>query len=126
MEILLDKLKSEQRDNIPTDKKLKEKDLKRIIKYTGTNIFNTNNCILWKGFVTTNKGKYINFYFNGKKTALHRLLYLNFIGPIYDNQYLSFTCEACGECCNINHMKIKKKTYYKKSVSSKNIIKFDF
>ena len=93
MEILLDELKNKQIDNIPINKKLKDKDLKRIIKYTNKSIISSNECILWKGFITTNKGIYINFYFNGKKTALHRLLYLNYIGPIYDNQYLSFTCE---------------------------------
>jgi hypothetical protein len=126
MEILLDELKNKQIDNIPINKKLKDKDLKRIIKYTNKSIISSNECILWKGFITTNKGIYINFYFNGKKTALHRLLYLNYIGPIYDNQYLSFTCENGGKCCNINHIKIKKKSIYKKNNISKNIINFDF
>ncbi len=108
MDILLNELKKTQRNDIPVEKKLKEKDLKRIIKYTDSSIISSNECVPWKGFITTNKGKYINFYFNGKKTALHRLLYLNFINNIYDNQYLSFTCKMGGECCNINHMKKKK------------------
>lgn len=125
MDILLDELKKKQLDNVPNNKKLNDKDLKRIIKYTGKSIFDNKNCIKWQGFVTTIKGKYINFYFNGKKTALHRLLYINFIGQIYDNQYLTFTCKLCGECCNINHMKIKKKHINKKINNLKNIINFN-
>ena len=102
--------------------------MKRIIKYTGISIFNKNQCVPWSGFVTTNKGKYINFYFNGKKTALHRLLYTNYIGSIYDNQYLNFTCELNGECCNINHMKIKKSNNNEKKIikNSDYIINFNF
>lgn len=125
MENLLEELKNKQLENIPTNKKLKEKDMKRIIKYTNTSIFNNNSCVKWTGFITTNKGKYINFYFNGKKTALHRLLYTNYIGSIYDNQYLSFTCESNGECCNINHMTIKKKNYKNTLNNDKSIIDFN-
>ena len=109
MNILLEELKKNQRNDISDDKKLKEKDLKRIIKYTDASILSSNECVMWKGYITNNKGLYVNFYFNKKKMALHRLLYINFIGNLYDNSYLQFTCKNKGTCCNINHIKIKKK-----------------
>ena len=55
-----------QRPNIRTDKILLEKDLKRIINRTGGITNTTNDCILWKGYITHNKIDYINFYFKGK------------------------------------------------------------
>lgn len=105
----LDELKKKQLSNVPKDYLLKESDLKRILKYVDTSIFDDNFCCLWKGYVTNNKGLYVNFYFNKKKMALHRLLYINFIGQLYSNSYLEFTCPNKGVCCNINHIKIKKK-----------------
>ena len=36
--------------------------------------------------------------------ALHRLLYANFVGNINDNEYLKFSCDNRGKCCNINHL----------------------
>jgi hypothetical protein len=60
------------------------------------------------GYITNNssesKPSYINFYFRGKKIALHRLLYENYIGDINNNQYLKYTCCNKGICCNINHL----------------------
>ena len=82
-----------QRANIPFDKKLSYSDLKRISKYLNASIFNNDECVLWSGYITTIKHdetkSYINFYYNGKKFALHRLLYINYINK--------------GKCCNINH-----------------------
>lgn len=118
----LELLKSKQLNNIPEDKKLKENDLKRIIKYTDNCLFG-NECSLWKGYITNNKSKYVNFYFNGNKMALHRLLYLNFIGNIHDNVYLSCKCKNEGVCCNINHIIIKKNK--KKKEIKKNTVEFD-
>jgi hypothetical protein len=46
-----------------------------------------------------------NFYFNGKKVALHRLLYNNFLGDLDDSEYLKYNCENKGKCCNLNHFK---------------------
>lgn len=100
-----------QRPNIRTDKILTEKDLKRIINRTGGLINTTNECILWQGYITHNKIDYINFYFKGKKCALHRILYINFKGKLNDNDYLEFICtdkSNKGKCCNINHI-IKKR-----------------
>jgi hypothetical protein len=111
--IILSSLIKNQRDNIPRDKKLSYNDLKRISKYLQFNIFNNDDCSLWNGYITIinhdeNKS-YINFYFNGKKHALHRLLYINFIGNLDDSEYIKFNCCNKGKCCNLNHFyKIKE------------------
>jgi hypothetical protein len=118
----LELLKSKQLNNISENKKLKENDLMRIIKYTDNCLFG-NECSLWKGYITNNKSTYVNFYFNGNKIALHRLLYLNFIGNLYDNIYLSYKCNNDGICCNINHLIIKKNK--KKKEIKKNTVEFD-
>lgn len=120
----LEVLKNKQLSNVCNSKKLKDNDFKRIIKYTDKCLF-CNECVIWKGYVTNNKSTYVNFYFNGKKTALHRLLYLNFIGNIYDNTYLSYNCENPGICCNINHLCIKKNKKISKNII-KNTVEFDF
>jgi hypothetical protein len=96
-----------QRKTIPSDKKLLYNDLKRISKYLPNSIFN-NECSLWIGYITSIKGvnnenQYINFYFKGKKHSLHRLLYINFIGDLNDNEYIKFKCVNKGKCCNIYH-----------------------
>ena len=112
---MVDKLINLQRPNCQVDKLLSEKDLKRIFNRTGGIVNTTNECILWQGYITHNKIDYINFYFKGKKCALHRILYINFKGKLNDNDYLEFICEDKsnkGRCCNINH--IVKKRYIKK------------
>ena len=97
-----------QRKDISGDKKLLYSDLKRISKYLQTSIFN-DKCSLWNGYITSIKGineeknMYINFYFKGKKHALHRLLYINFIGDLNDCEYIKFNCLNKGKCCNIHH-----------------------
>ena len=116
-------LKSRQLNNIDPSKKLKESDMKRIVKYTDKSIF-SNDCCLWKGYITNNKSKYVNFYFNGNKCALHRLLYINFVGDLHDNVYLSHSCKNDGVCCNVNHLVIKKKLKKNKE-NKKNTVEFD-
>jgi len=105
---ILNELLSKQRKNITTDKKLQYSDLKRICKFLSSSIFDSNNCSLWTGYVTNanniNKGVYINFYFRNKKIALHRLLYINFIDDLSDNEYLKFSCINKGKCCCIAHL----------------------
>ncbi len=102
---ILIELIQKQRKNI-IEKKLLYNDLKRISKYLTKSIFN-NECSLWNGYITTikndDKSSYINFYYNGKKFALHRLLYQNFIGELNDSEYIKFNCCNKGKCCNINH-----------------------
>lgn len=103
--ILIELIKN-QRKIISANKKLLYNDLKRISKNLSTNIF-SDKCSMWSGYITTikneDKSSYINFYFNGKKYALHRLLYLNYIGELADSEYIKFKCQNKGKCCNINH-----------------------
>ena len=91
-------------------RKLTLHDIKRISKNLNTSIFNKETCSLWGGYITNknnnNKSKYINFYFRQRKVALHRLLYENYVSDIRDNQYIKYTCDHKGFCCNINHMYI--------------------
>lgn len=106
---ILRELLAKQLKDVPTQKKLQYTDLKRISRKISSSIFDYDQCVLWKGYITNannkSKGVYINFYFRGKKVALHRLLYSNFIGPIDDDQYIKFACENRGMCCNLNHLK---------------------
>lgn len=121
---LLKELLSRQLQKTPVNKKLQYQDLKRISKYIITSPFDENSCCLWKGYITntnnSNKGIYINFFFKGHKIALHRLLYMNFIGDLDNNEYLKFTCDNKGKCCNIMHL--KKFKYFK---DPKNNVKTD-
>lgn len=102
-----------QISTVSLSKKLSYGDLKRISKFLSSSIFDEEKCSIWNGYITNktkkSKGIYINFYFNHKKIALHRLLYLNYIGDILNTEYIKYTCENKGRCCNINHM--KKHTY---------------
>ena len=103
---ILFELIQKQKKNIISEKKLLYNDLKRISKFLKKSIFD-DECSLWNGYITViknqDKNSYVNFYFNGKKYALHRLLYNNYIGDLYDNEYIKFTCPNKGKCCNINH-----------------------
>jgi hypothetical protein len=121
---ILTELLEHQRKNISSKKKLQYNDLKRISNYLNYSIFN-NNCSLWNGCLINNKDKdnkgyYINFYFKGKKIALHRLLYYNFIGELYDNEYIKFKCDNKGKCCCVNHI---YKLYDEKEKKNKNVNK---
>jgi hypothetical protein len=86
---------------------LEMSDLKRFLKHVNTSIFNTDECILWQGSMTKsnkNKSHYVNFYLRKRKLALHRILYINFVGDLDRNSYLKYSCENHGRCCNINHI----------------------
>jgi len=114
-------LLKKQITGISSDKKLNYNDLKRISKFIKSSIFDKKKCSIWDGYITNennnSKGTYINFYFNKKKIALHRLLYINYKENLLDSEYLKFSCENRGKCCNINHM--KKYSYNKKINSDK-------
>ena len=91
------------------DKKyfLELNDLIRLLKNINSSIFHKTECILWKGYLTkcnNNKSCYVNFYLKKRKLALHRILYINFIGDLDVKHYLKFTCDNPGKCCNINHI----------------------
>ena len=105
----LKELLLKQLPNINPTKKLTYNDIRRISKFLVMSIFDEHNCSIWNGYITNEKnqtkGTYINFYFNQKKIALHRLLYLNFIGDILNTEYIKFSCANKGKCCNIHHMK---------------------
>ena len=107
MKELIDK----QLKNVSSDKKLQYSDLKRICKYINNSIFDIDKCCIWSGYVTNSnndtKGTYINFYFKKRKMALHRLLYTNFVDDLLDDEYIKFTCDHKGNCCNIKHLKKK-------------------
>jgi hypothetical protein len=119
---LITELISCQRNNICSEKKFKHSDIKRITKYINGSIFNEHDCTLWNGYITnknnSKKGSYVNFYFNGKKTALHRLLYINFVGDLSEQEYLKFTCNNCGKCCNIHHLSKFKYNIHEKISSN--------
>lgn len=98
-----------QLDNVSADKKLRPNDIHRIIQHTDTSIFDEEKCCIWNGYITNlknkKKGTYINFYFRDKKkVALHRLLYENYKGNIENTDYIKYSCNNKGKCCNINHM----------------------
>ena len=120
---LLMELVNKQLKNVDSKKKLQYADLTRICKYIKTSIFDENQCCLWGGYVTnygkSTKGVYINFYFKSKKAALHRLLYVNFIEALNDDEYLKFNCENKGNCCNITHLKKFKYNKEQRKKSSK-------
>lgn len=119
---ILKELISKQITNVANTDKLQYSDLLRICKYVDTTMFDENNCCKWTGYVTNvnniNKGLYINFYFRKKKVALHRLLYINYVGPIADDEYIKFTCENKGFCCNVTHL---RKFKYQKHDNKNNI-----
>jgi len=121
---ILKELLDKQSEGIPYGKKLQYFDMLRISRHITTSIFDDNECCIWNGYISnvnhTEKCMYINFYFKGKKVALHRLLYINFIGQLDDDEYLKLICKNKGICCNVNHL--KKKTRHKNSKDDNKII----
>ena len=82
-------------------------DIIRLLKNLDNSIFNLDECVIWKGYLTkcnNNKSCYVNFYLKKRKLALHRILYINFIGKLDNKHYLKFTCDNPGKCCNVNHI----------------------
>jgi len=109
---ILVELINNQIDDVDNEKKLDVKSLQRISRNVEDSLFG-DKCVFWQGYITyiqSTDVHYINFFFNGKKHALHRLLYLNFIGNLEKNEYLKYKCDNKGKCCNINHiLKINSK-----------------
>jgi len=86
--------------------RLEHSDIERISKYIDDSIFQTSRCVKWSGYLTKcngGKSQYVNFFIKGKKLAIHRILYINFVGDLSTTQYLKYTCDNPGCCCNINH-----------------------
>ena len=112
---LLNKQKKDIKNN-----KLEYNDLKRISNKLDKSIFEKNNCSLWNGsYIEINENIYINFYYNGKKKSIQRLLYENYIGDDLNSQYINYLCPNKGLCCNINHFNIKKKKQPKEKKTTK-------
>ena len=105
-------LVARQNKNIPTNKRLQLRDIKRIARRVKGSIYDLNNCAIWDGYITNVnnaiKGTYVNFYFRKKKVALHRLLFINFNDDLSDDEYLTFNCDKKGQCCNVYHMNKRK------------------
>jgi hypothetical protein len=121
---VLSELLSNQLKKVDSSKKLDYSDIVRLTKYIDKSIFSNNDCVLWKGYITNcnkkEKGQYINFFFKKKKYALHRLLYINYVGQLYDDEYLKFTCKNRGCCCNINHITKFRKEDNKYDIKEEN------
>jgi len=113
---ILIELLENQNKNLSFDKKLSYNDLKRISKNLSSSIFN-DDCSLWNGYILYSKNIYINFYFNKKKHSLHRLLYMNYIDDLDDSEYIKYSCNNKGICCNVNHMyKINDNLLFNKKI----------
>ena len=105
--ILVDELINNQLKDIPDEKKLLYKDFLRIAKNLNSSIFDEDFCSIWTGCAHTDKETKkisVHFYFRQKKLSLHKLLYVNFVGPLLENESIKFTCRNRGHCCNINHL----------------------
>lgn len=123
-ERLVQEMNNKQINTVPPERRLQYTDLKRIAKYIPSSIFDTDDCSIWKGYIsstskTPDKGNYVNFYFRKRKVALQRLLYENFVGEITKNEYLRFVCDNRGKCCNINHIKKVEYTTDRSKVKKK-------
>jgi hypothetical protein len=119
---ILDEMTKKQVKNIDPNKMLLYRDMTRIVKNINTSIFSSTSCCIWTGFVTNvwnHRSTFINFYFKKRKVALHRLLYNNFIGPISDTEYIKFSCNNKGRCCNVLHfVKLSKDEINDESIES--------
>ena len=109
--------------------------MKRISNNVSTSLCGSE-CCLWKGYITTintesskqdlepnndNLYAYINFFYNKKKFSLHRLLYINYIGELDKSEYIKFSCDNKGKCCNINHFsKANQDNIVIKNIDSEN------
>lgn len=103
---ILNELILKQRKDVYYAKKLTYRDINRIVKYVDKSLFG-EECCIWKGYISClgkdNNNFYINFFFKDKKVGIHRLLYSNYVGNIDNNEYVRFSCDNIGKCCNINH-----------------------
>ncbi len=122
---LCKELINNQLSDVDKNLKMSLRDIIRLSKHLDKSIFDENECSIWEGYITHNRPNdhgtpYVNFYFKNKKVNLHRLLYVNFKGPLQKNEYIKFICDNRGTCCNINHLikfKYLSKELYKESLS---------
>jgi len=103
---LQNELIDKQKKDVYYSKKLSYRDLNRITKYIDKSLFG-KECCIWNGYISKSinkKSYYINFFFKNKKTCLQKLLYQNYVGQLNSREYIKYTCENGGKCCNINHL----------------------
>lgn len=122
---LFKELRESQRSEnvIPKHLRLNSRHLLTIASKSVTETFNTDECIVWTGYIRKfNAGNYkvIPFSINGRLRLLHRLLYLNFVGELSRTEHLRFECKTDG-CCNYKHLykcKEKKVSVHRKTAST--------
>lgn len=131
---------TKQVPNIDFNFKLNNSDMKRIAIHLDDSIFIEGKCSLWTGYITNNdkknKAPYVNFFFKKKKTALHRLLYKNFVGTLGSDEYIRYKCKHKGVCCNVycleKHKYIQKQPkdhlepQLKNIIPAKQVLEIDF
>jgi hypothetical protein len=86
--------------------KLSYEDVKRIDKYLKDNIFDSDECCIYRGELKKN---YATISYKGKKVSVHRLLYHNYVNKIIESDYIVFKCQHRGICCNLKHFTMSKK-----------------
>ena len=86
--------------------KLSYEDVKRIDKYLKDNIFDSDECRIYRGELKKN---YATISYKGKKVSVHRLLYHNYVNKIIESDYIVFKCQHRGICCNLKHFTMSKK-----------------
>lgn len=87
--------------------RLSFKDLKRLEKYLPQSIFDTDECVIYSGYI--NKKLTSGFSYNKKKVLVNRILYHNFIDELDDTLIIENTCQNKGICCSLQHLHAKKK-----------------
>lgn len=117
---IMEELIQNQREYIPSQYKLRLEDISRISCYVTASLFQ-DDCCEWKGFLNE-KNLYINFFFNKKKMSLTRLLYINYIGDLEQNEYITNSCGNKGKCCCINHIVKKNKGKKLKKILKKPVV----
>lgn len=111
---IIDTLFANHLPDVQQQYRLNSKDIVRLASYINSDPFSETECCKWNGAISksSHQSKYINFWFNKKKQALHRILYLNYRGELSKNKYLRFKCNNSnmrGICCNINHLELINK-----------------
>jgi hypothetical protein len=93
-------------NNVPEQYKIDNHEVNRLTSHIEGDIFNSDECVLWNGYVTQSKSNsvHVNYIIRGKKTSLSRLLYMNYVGKLEPNNYIKYNCSNPGICCNLKHM----------------------
>lgn len=91
-------------------------DIKRIDKYLNSNIFNSDECCIYRGELKKN---YATISYKGKKVSVHRLLYHNYINNLVKTDYIVFNCPHKGICCNLEHFSMSRKKKFEKGETNK-------